>query len=379
MKIVHVTHSFFPYSYGGRERMVFEWCRCIKNKNKVKIFTSSDKIFKTEIKNFEGIKVYYLPSITIPLLSSIYRIPLLLFFFLLKEDFDICHIHDFHHFTSLISVFVCRIKRKPVILSYHGIYKNKGILSLLTKIYELLFLKLIKNSVKVVIVSSNFSKREVISLYKIDKNKVVKIPNFISSDLLKCSGNFKEKYGIKKYILTVGRFSYEKGFEHLLRAFELVSEEFKNLTLVLIGGKRGYLRVVKKLIHKLNLENRVFILVNASNEDVYSAFKNSAMVVIPSIYEPFGITALEAMFFGKPIVAFNVGGLKEIIKNGKNGILVKPRNFNGLKNAIVCLLRNRKVSEKLGKGGKLMFKKFERKRFERIVSNFYKSILEGRK
>lgn len=376
MKIIHVTHSFFPYSYGGRERMVLEWGKCASKRNDVTILTSSDRFLKFEVKKFGKINVYYLPSLTINLVSSIYRIPPFVLFFLLERDFDICHVHDFHHFTTLLSTIACRIKRKPIVLSYHGIYKSNGILSILTKIYEALFLKFIINSVRYVIVPSEFSKNEIIDEFKVPKEKIIKVPNFISFENLKIRINFNKKYKVDKYILAVGRFSKEKGFEYLLKSFKLVLEKRKDIKLVIIGGKRDYIRVIEKFANSLGTLDNILILSNVSDEEVYSAFKYAELVVIPSIYEPFGIVALEAMYFGKPIVAFRVGGLKEIVKNKVNGILVREKNVKELANAIIKILSNAKMREKISRNNKKFVKFFDRRNFVDFVNNFYERILK---
>jgi glycosyltransferase involved in cell wall biosynthesis len=376
MKIIYVTHSFFPYSYGGRERMVLEWGKCASKRNDVTILTSSDRLLKFEVKKFGKINVYYLPSLTINLVSSIYRIPPFVFFFLLERDFDICHAHDFHHFTTLLSTLACRIKGKPIVLSYHGIYKPNGILSVLTKVYEALFLKFIINSVRFVIVPSEFSKNEIINEFKVPKEKIIKIPNFISFENLKTRINFKKRYKVDKYILAVGRFSKEKGFEYLLKSFKLVLEKRKDIKLVIIGGKRDYIRVIKKLANKLGILDNILILSNVSDEDIYSAFKYAELVVIPSIYEPFGIVALEAMYFGKPIIAFKVGGLKEIVKNKVNGVLVREKNIEALANTITKILSDAKARENFSRNNKKFVKFFDRRNFVDFVNSFYEGILK---
>jgi glycogen(starch) synthase len=376
MRIIHVTHSFFPYSYGGRERMVLEWSKCVEKGNYVTILTSSDKLFSFEVKKFGNINVYYSPSLTISLLSSIYRVPFFVLFFLLEREFDICHVHDFHHFTTLLSTLACRIKRKPIVLSYHGIYKSNGILSILTKIYEVLFLKFIINSIRYVIVPSEFSKNEIINQFKVPKEKIIKIPNFISFGNLKTRRNFKKRYKVDKYILAVGRFSKEKGFEYLLKSFRLVLEKRKDIKLVVIGGKRDYIRIIEKFANSLGILDNILILSNVSDEDVYSAFKYAKLVVIPSIYEPFGIVALEAMYFGKPIVAFKVGGLKEIVKNKVNGILVREKDVEALADAIIKILYNAKTKERLSRNNKRLVKLFDRRNFVDFVNSFYERILK---
>jgi glycosyltransferase involved in cell wall biosynthesis len=156
-----------------------------------------------------------------------------------------------------------------------------------------------------------------------------------------------------------------------LKSFKLVLEKRKDIKLVVIGGKRDYIRIVEKLAKSLGIIDNILILSNVSDEEVYSAFKHAELVVIPSIYEPFGIVALEAMYFGKPIIAFKVGGLKEIVKNKVNGVLVREKNFKELANAILKILGNPKMKKKFSRINKIFVKNFDSNNFFGFVNNFY--------
>ena len=375
MKVLHVTHSFFPYSYGGREKMVLEWSRCLRDKNnEVFIVTSSDSFYKFERKIIDGIEVYYLPTLKIDLISSVYRIPFFLFQFLLKRDFDICHVHDIHHFTTLLSVIVCRIKKKPVVLSYHGFYPDCGLVYVISRIYEILFLKFIKNSLVKVVVPLEFSREEIIRKFGVSEKKVVVIPNFISFPLKTKDISFKKIHNLSKYMLTIARFSKEKGFEYLLNALRIVFKKYKKIKMVLIGGNRRYLKIISSLIKNLDLENRLIIVNNASDEEIYSAIKECELFILPSIYEPFGIVILEAMYFGKPVIAFNRGGPKELIKNGFNGLLV-GLNSKSLADAIFRLLEDKKTAKLISKNSLNFVKRYDRRNFVEFVNKFYRKIL----
>lgn len=80
MKIVITTHSFVPFSYGGREKMVCYFSKLLSKENKVKILTSSDSLLIYEKKKFKNLTIEYLPTLVIALTNASYRVPIFLFF-----------------------------------------------------------------------------------------------------------------------------------------------------------------------------------------------------------------------------------------------------------------------------------------------------------
>jgi 1,4-alpha-glucan branching enzyme len=154
-----------------------------------------------------------------------------------------------------------------------------------------------------------------------------------------------------------------------------VFNKIREIKLVIIGGERSYIKAIEKLISKLRLNRGVVLIPNASDEELDAAFNSSELVVIPSIYEPFGNVALEAMKFGKPIVASRVGGLSEILVDGRNSLLVKAGSTKQIEEAILKVLKNKKLAIRMGKNNKKDVKKFDRKKYVEVVNNFYKEIL----
>jgi glycosyltransferase involved in cell wall biosynthesis len=377
MKIALFTHSFFPRSIGGRERYVNDLAKFLSKKNKVEIFTCSDSLFTYKLIKKRNLKIHYFPTIKVPLPSAYYRIPLFLLSKLLFENFDIYHAHDIHHFTTLISTLICRIRKKPLIITEHGYFPQKGFTSLASKIYEILFLGFITKTAKKVLIASNFMKNEVIERYKIEKEKVLVVPNFIDLENYKEKKSFFRKgFGLenKKLILCIGRIAEEKGFQYAIKALPLILKKIEKCILVIIGARKNYLNNLRKLVKKLNLEKDVVFVANASDKLLKSALYSCDVVIIPSLYEPFGLVALEAMAYGKPIIASNVGGLKDFLKNEKNALVVPPKNFKKIAESVIRILRDKKLRTKLSKNSKNEVKKFDWKKNIIKIEEIYEKI-----
>ncbi|MCX7121899.1 MAG: glycosyltransferase family 4 protein, partial [Gammaproteobacteria bacterium] len=148
-------------------------------------------------------------------------------------------------------------------------------------------------------------------------------------------------------ILAIGRLSSEKGFEVLFYAMKELSKKYPHLELIMIGDgdQMTYLAALK---NKLNLDNKIKMTGFVAHNDIIHFIDEAQLVVIPSHYESFGMVALEAGQRKKPVVASDVGGLKEVIAHNKTGILVEPNNPHALASVIDQLLSNPKKMQQLG-------------------------------
>ena len=130
------------------------------------------------------------------------------------------------------------------------------------------------------------------------------------------------------YILFVGRLVTQKGVEYLIRAFYYVLQKFPDVRLKVVGdGDLGarLRRLCTNLM--ISAEHVEFIRPRQwmSRPQVAELFQGARVVVVPSIYEPFGMTAIEALACQRPVIASRTGGLMDIIKPNVNGFLAEPR------------------------------------------------------
>jgi glycogen synthase len=138
-------------------------------------------------------------------------------------------------------------------------------------------------------------------------------------------------------ILAVGRVVYEKGLHLLVEALPRVLAAAPTARLVL-AGTGSYAELIQARAHELGLGDRVLLRGFVSNEERDRLYRSADVVAIPSIYEPFGIVALEAMAAGCPLVASATGGLAEVVAHGETGLLVPSGDVPALADALVASL-----------------------------------------
>ncbi|MFH1192076.1 MAG: glycosyltransferase family 4 protein [bacterium] len=145
---------------------------------------------------------------------------------------------------------------------------------------------------------------------------------------------------------TVANLYENKGLKYLIEAAKIIINDMPNCLFILIG--EGELKnKLRKLISDNKLQNNFFILGRV--QDAYKYFRAFDAFCLPSIKEGLAYTLVEALMAGLPIVATNVGGNPEIVKNKVNGFLVNSRDKNALAEKIKILLKNKILSDKMGK------------------------------
>ncbi len=161
-----------------------------------------------------------------------------------------------------------------------------------------------------------------------------------------------------KYIFCLSRIDANKGHDLLLNAFENVTKEISDVHLVIGGGspkpkqrEKEIFGMMKKIIDQLAMHERVHIMGYVPDEMLPPSYQQSELFVLPSTFEPFGMTALEAMACGKAVVASKFGGIKNVISSGENGLLVDVCNKKEFADAMMKLLKDPQLTERLGREG----------------------------
>ena len=271
---------------------------------------------------------------------------------------DIIHTIGLRSFQSIIAWRVSKKLNIPLVVSDQGgltthpfLAESGFFLKTLYKIQDF-FIRKIINDASVISVANEYEQKIFSSLNK--KSRIEIIRNGVNLKKLVSKHNFKEKYQINSnFILFVGRFSKSKGIETLINAFSIVKNELKdsNIHLVIMGVDFGYQAEMEKLIKKLNLSAEIKVIKNPPRDDVISAYGESEFLVLPSQWELSPLVPLESFAFKKPVISTNSHGIPYTVQNNKNGILVEPENSLELSNAIIKLLNDSELREKLGQSG----------------------------
>ena len=188
---------------------------------------------------------------------------------------------------------------------------------------------------------SAFSKKEIMSTYSIDEEKISVIPNGVSLDRFTPGTDnsaLLQRFGLssKRYILTVGRLEPRKNLVGLLRAYRRIGSEA--LPLVIIGQKDFGYREAFDLLEDPWFAEKVKVFSNLNDGELPILYRNALMFVYPSWAEGFGMPPLEAMASGIPVIVSNSTALPEVV--GDAGILIDPKDIKGICSAIETLEKN---------------------------------------
>ncbi|WP_423149740.1 glycosyltransferase [Rubrolithibacter danxiaensis] len=190
------------------------------------------------------------------------------------------------------------------------------------------FLKISYNRFHTIICQSKEIKDSLLKTYSMSPQKMVIIPNPVLP-----SGNEKNcKNKSEKRIVMVGRLAKQKGHERFLDIFKQLPDNYK----LTIAGDGPLRSVIEEKIKNLQISSRVTMLGLVSG--VTNIVAKHEVFALPSFFEGFPNAVVESLSVGTPVVAFNVGGITEIIKNDFNGYIIQQNDLEAFKAAIVKAL-----------------------------------------
>ena len=272
-----------------------------------------------------------------------------------KEEIDLIH----SHYAFPQGCVGGLLKNKfsiPHILTLHGsdalILKNSAI-------GKYFFKYAVKNSDKIICVS-NYIKNQLNDKIK---DKAVVIYNGINREHLYYESD--DNFG-----LFVGAFVPQKGVDILIKAIEDIDFNFK-----LIGSGKLYKKIEDYIIK--NKLKHIQLLGKKSFIETASFMRKCSFLIVPSRSEGFGLVAVEAMACSKPVVASDVGGLKEVVIDGYNGLLFKKEDIIDLKEKIQRLIDNENLRRTLGKNGEIFSRQFSWENCTKDVKELYESLLKN--
>lgn len=179
-------------------------------------------------------------------------------------------------------------------------------------------------------------------------------------------------------VTTIGRLSPYKGVDTFIQAAHLVRQEFPQALFLIVGtawkDSTMYVSHLERLVHNLGLNFCIRFL--GQRDDVPGILARSDILVSAAQFEPFGLTVIEGMAAGLPVVATRCGGLEEIITDGEDGFLVPVGNASAMAEAILSLARNPDLAREMGKRGhRKVERDFSIERHVEDVLSFYEEIL----
>ncbi len=267
-----------------------------------------------------------------------------LYTLLVRHDIDIVNIH-YPLGNGVYFTFLRRLLRFKLVISIHGTdLMPRGI----PQDRYSKPLQLLMNSADWLVAPSRSMLDAVLTKFPSFQTRSSALHNAVDMTEFEPDGPGELQRG--QYILCIALHHPRKAIDVLIKAFKIFSQTFTGVELWLVGDGpiTGQL---ENLVHQLGLTEQVKFLGGQGRPAVRKLLRQCSFLVLPSRDEPFGIAILEAFASRKPVVASAVGGIPEIIENGKNGILVEPENPEALCAAMTAVWNDRGLAERLACAG----------------------------
>ena len=398
MKVIFTTSHFYP-SLGGLEKHCLNiGTRLVRQGHKLLVASTTFTGLRAtrSFRNFSINGIEVRRFIPFPFLAPFFApgrwstsfAPGMSFFLMNKiVESDLIHAHGYGFFPTDLSAWVCKIRKKPLVITLHGFHPDYlAFMKNISPIEEMrlmpYFKTIARRSLEIadaIIALTPHEKNILQSYYHIPAEKIAIIPNGINlQDFLKSpiKKEFKKRFHLKEnVILFVGAIRKEKGLLDLFHAIPSIIKEFPQTSFVLIGKDWGFKKYLQQEGKRLGIENHINFLGVVNTLLLRESLSVCDIFVNPSAYESFGISLLEAMASGKPIVATNVGGIPYIVRNGKTGITVKHGDPEGLADAIKKLLSNSELRKQMGEKGLQLAKKYDWEKIVSQIERLYEKVL----
>ena len=329
---------------GGGQTHLIDLLKKIDRKQfRVFIICNDKGVYCKDFENYSD--CYYAVNFRSPILCIyiIYKI-------LLKEKPNIVHNHLLRgSILGTIAAYLAKVEK--ICSNLHGVIGDDKSINKIKYWFYISILGLLQQMGSRFIAVSNDMKRKLIT-QGIDKAKIFVLYNGV--DTFKFKSYQKEDIKIPIKLIFIGRLERPKGLIYLIEAMKELESSHLTLTIVGDGGLR---EMLVNQVNKYQLHNIKFL---GFIKDVKDLIEQHHIVVAPSLWESQGISIVEAMAMGKPVIATKVGGIPELIIHGSGGYLCEPADSKSLVEAIIKLANELENLVKFGE--------FNRQRVEQLFS-----------
>ncbi len=292
----------------------------------------------------------------------------------LSLDFDLVHAH-FLFPPAFLAIFPAAVKKKPLIVTAHGsdvvLGEKSGLLNFCIR-------QVLRRAKRAIFVSEDL-RRKAEGVYSFEPEKSSVVPVGIDVNLFQPHPKdaCRKELGLPleaKILIYVGNFKKYKGPQVALEAFSQIARDFPQTYLLMIGDgpERASL---EELAERSGVREKVIFTGYVRNEEIPKWLSASDIFVLSSFREAFGLSALESMACGVPVVVSEVGGLKEFVVPGESGLFADPNNPKSFAEGFKRLLSDEGLYERLREGGLKTAAKFSLNKQAKKVFSIYKEVL----
>ncbi len=268
-------------------------------------------------------------------------------------DFDLVHGHDW--LVAMACDHLARRFDAPLVTTIHATEygRHQGWVDKHPQSHIHGVERWITNRADRVIACSYYMREQIADIFGVEEERVAVIPNGIDpgdlqphdeSGLRRLRGEFAAPD--ERLVLLIGRLVYEKGFQLALEAMPRLIEAVPG-TRFLVAGSGTHERELRRQATELGLEDHGTFLGWIGDDVLHSLYRIADVCVVPSIYEPFGLVALEAMASDCPCIVADTGGLREVVPHNEAGLRFRARDAESLGEMVERLLTDPELRQRL--------------------------------
>ncbi|MFN2615514.1 MAG: glycosyltransferase family 4 protein [Thermoleophilaceae bacterium] len=268
-----------------------------------------------------------------------------------RHSFDVVHGHDW--LVASAGDHLAKRFRCPLVVTIHATEygRHQGWVEKHPQSYIHGVERWMANRAERVVTCSAYMREHVSDVFGLDEDRITVIPNGIDpselvpvDDLEALRARFAQPS--ERLVLLVGRLVYEKGFQLALEALPGLIERLGDVRFIVAGSGTAEQELIEQA-GELGLHEHGTFLGWIGDDVLHSLYRIADLTVVPSIYEPFGLVALEAMASGCPCLVADTGGLREVVPNGDVGLRFRSRDPESLGQMAERLLTDADLRDRL--------------------------------
>ena len=389
LNVMMFSWEFPPRVIGGISPHVYFLSKSLaKNNVKVHVVTC-DFPGAPEHETIEGVEVYRIDSYKNPspdFATWVYLMNLNMqkeaaaIAAKLPEPIDVFHAHDW--LVATTGIGLKHVFRKPLLVTMHSteIGRRDGLHTTTERMIHETEAWLTYEAWRV-ICCSDYMVQHVKWAFGLPPDKLSMVPNGVNPHVYEGLEkhdlrSFRIKYALphEKIVLYVGRLVYEKGIHILINAIPKVLAK-TDAKFVIVGS--GYMQEqLSNIVKSMGLEHKVLFTGFVDEENLLKLQKVADVSVVPSLFEPFGIVALEAMAAKSPVVVSDTGGLGEIVQHDVTGVKAYPNNTDSLAWGITKILTDNGYAKSIRENAyKVILEKYDWDKIAQQTRRMYEAVL----
>lgn len=387
MNVLMLSWEYPPKVVGGLARHVHDLSVALAGQGvNVDVVTTADESYR-EYENVSGVNVYRVRPYQVvarDFISDILQLNVamlekIMALFWQGREYQLVHAHDW--LVAFAARAVKHAQRIPLIATIHATEygRNGGLHNDMQRYISDVEWWLTYEAWNVICCSRSMQ-HELQRIFQLPADKISMIPNGVDPGQLKKGIKPEENGGPgagrkENTVFFVGRLVQEKGVHVLLEAAPKILSAVPG-TGFIIAGRGPVMEELRARANALGLHNHVHFTGYIDDETRNALLHSASVAVFPSLYEPFGIVALEAMAARVPVVVSDTGGLSEIVEHGQDGLKCYPGNPTSLADQVIAVLQDRALAARLAENAYIKVNtRYSWQEIARQTMNVYRNVL----